>query len=354
MTQSSCNSSVSTTLERSCLCVTHHSITPGGRSSHAPPGPCQPVWIGSRFTSPSASTICSICCCSWPLPTASLFATVRRFFASAIRPPRWPSKPICPTAKNIDRLTRGLVAGPCTTSARFPPGSAAALDGRHRHPQRPLLRPAARRTSWAGPRSRGPNSSSATPPPCCCTSVAATPSPCAAAAPDEAARDRPALARSDRRKRPENPRRHARQRLRQRRHAVAVARAAAWPTRCRCGAKGKGRNARNRCFEGPHRLFAGWSGPPRRAVSGCGRARCCGKDSPRRWCSRSRAGAAIAHATSTNKRCDSRQLYRRRFGIETSYRQKNQAQATTTSTRSGLPAVAGGPRAICSGKSGWS
>jgi hypothetical protein len=95
--------------------------------------------------------------------------------------------------------------------------------------------------------------------------------------------------------------------------------------------KGRGDNARNRCFDGRHRLvrwvewktdktsrlvrtrvvlwkgahktwalaFGGWGGPRARGVY--------------RQAGRQRA------------------IYRRRFGIETSYRQKNQAQARTTS-----------------------
>jgi hypothetical protein len=95
--------------------------------------------------------------------------------------------------------------------------------------------------------------------------------------------------------------------------------------------KGSGRNARNRLFEGRHRLirwtewttektrrrvqtrtllwkgtsktmvfaFGGWSGPQARTLH-------------------QQANSA-------------RRLYRRRFGIETSYRQKNQGQARTTS-----------------------
>lgn len=95
--------------------------------------------------------------------------------------------------------------------------------------------------------------------------------------------------------------------------------------------KGKGNNARNRCFEGRHRLirwvewkterthrlvqtrvflwkgrrktmafaFQGWSGERARNI----------------------------HAEALRQR----RLYRQRFGIETSYRQKNQAEATTTS-----------------------
>jgi hypothetical protein len=95
--------------------------------------------------------------------------------------------------------------------------------------------------------------------------------------------------------------------------------------------KGRGNNARNRCFEGRHRqirwtewttektrrrvrtrvllwigadktmafAFGGWSGPTAKARHEYAEAQ--------------------------------RRLYMRRFGIETSYRQKNQAQATTTS-----------------------
>lgn len=94
---------------------------------------------------------------------------------------------------------------------------------------------------------------------------------------------------------------------------------------------GKSRNARNRLFEGRHRLIRWaewktdrggrrvrtrvllWKGRPKAmllAFGGWGGGR-----------------AANAHRLAERQR----RLYRRRFGIETSYRQKNQAEAKTTS-----------------------
>lgn len=95
--------------------------------------------------------------------------------------------------------------------------------------------------------------------------------------------------------------------------------------------KGTGRNARNRCFEGRHGLVRWvewttettrrrvhtrtllWNGQPKTMVFAF-----------QGW-SGDRARNVHQQAR------QSRQLYRRRFGIETSYRQKNQAQARTTS-----------------------
>jgi hypothetical protein len=95
--------------------------------------------------------------------------------------------------------------------------------------------------------------------------------------------------------------------------------------------KGQGGNARNRLFEGRHRLIRWaewktertnrrvrtrtllWKGRPKTRViafSGWGGDR-----------------ARSVHEEAMRQR----RLYRRRFGIETSYRQKNQAEATTTS-----------------------
>jgi hypothetical protein len=95
--------------------------------------------------------------------------------------------------------------------------------------------------------------------------------------------------------------------------------------------KGTGRNARNRCFEGRHRLIRWtewttevtrrrvrtrtllWKGKPKTMVIAF-------------------QGWSGDHARNVHQQANQlRRLYRRRFGIETSYRQKNQAQATTTS-----------------------
>ena len=95
--------------------------------------------------------------------------------------------------------------------------------------------------------------------------------------------------------------------------------------------KGTGRNARNRCFEGRHRLVRWlewtteetrrrvktrtvlWHGQPRTMVFAF-----------QGW---KGDRAHNVHQQAARQR----RLYRQRFGIETSYRQKNQAQAWTTS-----------------------
>lgn len=94
--------------------------------------------------------------------------------------------------------------------------------------------------------------------------------------------------------------------------------------------KGKGNNARNRCFEGRHRLirWVEWTTEKsRRRV----------KTRVLLWKGRKTMAFAFAGWSSPRARnlhqqaLRQRQLYRRRFGIETSYRQKNQGQAQTTS-----------------------
>jgi hypothetical protein len=95
--------------------------------------------------------------------------------------------------------------------------------------------------------------------------------------------------------------------------------------------KGKSRNARNRCFEGRHRLIRWvqwtteqsrrpvrtrtllWQGRPKTMVFAF-----------QGW---SGERARNVHQQALRQR----RLYRQRFGIETSYRQKNQGQARTTS-----------------------
>ena len=95
--------------------------------------------------------------------------------------------------------------------------------------------------------------------------------------------------------------------------------------------KGKGSNARNRCFEGRHRLirWVEWTTETsRRRV----------KTRVLLWKGSVKTMAFAFQGWRGDRARDihhqaerQRQLYRRRFGIETSYRQKNQAQACTTS-----------------------
>jgi hypothetical protein len=95
--------------------------------------------------------------------------------------------------------------------------------------------------------------------------------------------------------------------------------------------KGKGSNARNRCFEGRHGLvrWTDWTTDvTRRPV----------RTRTLLWKGRVKTmvfafqGWSSTRALNIYKQAKrSRQLYRQRFGIETSYRQKNQAHAWTTS-----------------------
>lgn len=94
---------------------------------------------------------------------------------------------------------------------------------------------------------------------------------------------------------------------------------------------GKGPNARNRYFDGRHRLirWAEWKTERTRRVV---------KTRTFLWKGRRRTMVFAFHGWSGDRAQSiheeamrQRQLYRRRFGIETSYRQKNQAEATTTS-----------------------
>lgn len=95
--------------------------------------------------------------------------------------------------------------------------------------------------------------------------------------------------------------------------------------------KGTGRNARNQCFEGRHRLvrWTEWTtDQTRRRV----------RTQTLLWKGKAKTlvfafqGWSGDRARNVHQQANhSRQLYRRRFGIETSYRQKNQAQARTTS-----------------------
>jgi Transposase DDE domain len=95
--------------------------------------------------------------------------------------------------------------------------------------------------------------------------------------------------------------------------------------------KGVGRNARNQCFEGRHRTvrWTEWTTEVTRRRVRTHTLLWKGKAKTmvfafQRW---SGDRARNIHETANSLR----RLYRRRFGIETSYRQKNQGQATTTS-----------------------
>jgi hypothetical protein len=95
--------------------------------------------------------------------------------------------------------------------------------------------------------------------------------------------------------------------------------------------KGKGRNARNQCFEGRHGLirWVEWTTDvTRRPV----------RTRTLLWKTRSKTmvfafqGWSGDRARNVHQQANRlRRLYRRRFGIETSYRQKNQGKAPTTS-----------------------
>jgi len=94
---------------------------------------------------------------------------------------------------------------------------------------------------------------------------------------------------------------------------------------------GKGRNARNRLFEGRHRRirWAEWKtdrgGYPVRTRTLLWR----GRPRPMLLAFGGWVGERAVNVHRLAER--QRRLYRRRFGIETSYRQKNQAEAKTTS-----------------------
>lgn len=95
--------------------------------------------------------------------------------------------------------------------------------------------------------------------------------------------------------------------------------------------KGRGRNARNRCFEGRHRLIR-WTEWTTDATRRRVRTRTLlwkGKPKTMVFAFQGWSGDRARNVHQQASRL--RQLYRRRFGIETSYRQKNQAQARTTS-----------------------
>jgi hypothetical protein len=95
--------------------------------------------------------------------------------------------------------------------------------------------------------------------------------------------------------------------------------------------KGKGRNARNLCFEGKHNQvrWTEWTtDKTRRQV----RTRTLLWKGPAKTMVFAFQGWSGDRARNVHQQAERlRQLYRRRFGIETSYRQKNQAKAMTTS-----------------------
>jgi hypothetical protein len=95
--------------------------------------------------------------------------------------------------------------------------------------------------------------------------------------------------------------------------------------------KGQGRNARNRCFEGRHRLIRWTEWTTERSRRRVRTRTLLWKGRPKTmvfaFAGWSGDRARNLHAQALRQR----RLYRQRFGIETSYRQKNQAQAKTTS-----------------------
>lgn len=95
--------------------------------------------------------------------------------------------------------------------------------------------------------------------------------------------------------------------------------------------KGKGDNARNRCFEGRHRQVRWTEWTTERSRQRVRTRVVLWKGSPKTmaFAFQGYVGERAYHVYRQAER--QRQLYRRRFGIETSYRQKNQAQAKTTS-----------------------
>lgn len=95
--------------------------------------------------------------------------------------------------------------------------------------------------------------------------------------------------------------------------------------------KGKGMNARNRCFEGRHRLirWVEWKTETTRRLVQTRVLVWKGRRKTMAFAFQGWSGERARHVHQQALR--QRQWYRRRFGIETSYRQKNQAQAHTTS-----------------------
>jgi hypothetical protein len=95
--------------------------------------------------------------------------------------------------------------------------------------------------------------------------------------------------------------------------------------------KGKGHNARNRCFEGRHRLirWTEWTTESTRRRVKTRVLLWKGQAQTKAFAFQGWQGERARNVHQQALR--QRRLYQRRFGIETSYRQKNQAQAATTS-----------------------
>jgi hypothetical protein len=95
--------------------------------------------------------------------------------------------------------------------------------------------------------------------------------------------------------------------------------------------KGKGRNARNVCFEGKHKQlrWTEWTTEKTRRQVRTRTLLWKGQAKTMVFAFQGWSGDRARNVHAQAERL--RQLYRRRFGIETSYRQKNQAKATTTS-----------------------
>ena len=95
--------------------------------------------------------------------------------------------------------------------------------------------------------------------------------------------------------------------------------------------KGNTRNARNRCFEGQHRLirWVEWTTEKTRRLVRTRTLLWKGRPKTMVFAFQGWSGERARNIHQQALR--QRRLYRQRFGIETSYRQKNQAQARTTS-----------------------
>lgn len=95
--------------------------------------------------------------------------------------------------------------------------------------------------------------------------------------------------------------------------------------------KGNSRNARNRCFEGRHRLirWVEWTTEITRRLVRTRTLLWHGRAKTMVFAFQGWSGGRARNVHQQALR--QRQLYRQRFGIETSYRQKNQAQGHTTS-----------------------
>lgn len=95
--------------------------------------------------------------------------------------------------------------------------------------------------------------------------------------------------------------------------------------------KGEGSNARNKCFEGNHKQvrWMEWTTKDTRRPVRTRTLLWKGRAKTMVFAFQSWSGDRARNVHHQAERM--RRLYRRRFGIETSYRQKNQAKATTTS-----------------------